>query len=67
MFEIREYLDETGRSPFGRWFAKLNPQAALVITTAKGKNDDLISRRQQSDIATAQAYWREYKNQTRRN
>ena len=23
--------------------------------------------RQQSDIATAQAYWRDYKNQTRRN
>lgn len=30
MVEIREYLDEQGRSPFGEWFANLNSQAALV-------------------------------------
>ena len=32
--EIREYLDERGRSPFGRWFDHLDPLAAARINTA---------------------------------
>lgn len=32
--EIREYLDDRGRSPFGRWFERLNAQAAAKVTTA---------------------------------
>ena len=29
-----EYQDEDGRSPFGRWFARLNAEAAAKVTTA---------------------------------
>jgi putative addiction module killer protein len=31
---LREYLDEAGKSPFGRWFDSLNADAAARITTA---------------------------------
>ena len=103
MLETREYLDELGRSPFGRWFEKLNSHAALIVRTAiarvesgnlsnakavgRGVTEIRIDRgpgyrvyfgregkttiillgggtksRQQSDITTAQAYWRDYKN-----
>jgi putative addiction module killer protein len=37
VIEIREYIDGEGRSPFGRWFDGLNPQAAAKITTALEK------------------------------
>src|SRR5215831_8713596 len=33
-FRVLEYLDATGRSPFSRWFAQLNPTAAAKVTTA---------------------------------
>jgi putative addiction module killer protein len=29
-----EFLDEAGRSPFGRWFGRLPPPAAAKVTTA---------------------------------
>ncbi|MDQ0422681.1 putative addiction module killer protein [Peteryoungia aggregata LMG 23059] len=32
--EIREFLDEQGRSPFGLWFEGLDPMAAVKITTS---------------------------------
>ena len=32
--EIREYLDASGCSPFGRWFEKLNARAAAKVTSA---------------------------------
>jgi putative addiction module killer protein len=32
--EVREYVTEDGRSPFGRWFEKLDAQAATKVTTA---------------------------------
>jgi putative addiction module killer protein len=32
--EIREFLDEQGRSPFGLWFDGLDPIAAVKVTTA---------------------------------
>ena len=32
--EIREFLDDQGRSPFGLWFEGLDPMAAVKITTA---------------------------------
>ncbi len=32
--EIREYLDNLGRSPFGRWFSTLDAPAAARVTTA---------------------------------
>ncbi|THV23226.1 type II toxin-antitoxin system RelE/ParE family toxin [Peteryoungia ipomoeae] len=32
--EIREFLDERGRSPFGLWFEALEPMAAVKVTTA---------------------------------
>jgi putative addiction module killer protein len=34
MVTIKEYLDPSGRSPFGRWFAGLNAPAAAKVTTA---------------------------------
>ena len=34
MIAVREYLDEKGRSPFGKWFQKLSSEAAAKITTA---------------------------------
>ena len=34
MPEIREFIDREGRSPFGRWFNRLNSAAAAKVTTA---------------------------------
>ena len=34
MIEIREYLDDRGRSPFGRWFDSLDAQAAARVGTS---------------------------------
>ena len=34
VIELREYLDERGRSPFGRWFDRLDPMAAAKVNTA---------------------------------
>ena len=34
MIEVREYITEAGKSPFGRWFSNLNGPAAARITTA---------------------------------
>ena len=34
MMEIREYIDDRGRSPFGRWFDGLDAGAAARVRTA---------------------------------
>ena len=34
VIEVREYIDEEGRSPFGRWFDGLNASAAAKVRTA---------------------------------
>ena len=34
MVEIREYLDAEGRSPYAKWFNRLNAQAAAKVSTA---------------------------------
>ena len=34
MIEVREYIDPNGRSPYARWFDRLNPQAAAKTVTA---------------------------------
>ena len=34
MLLIREYLDERGHSPFGRWFEDLDARAAAKVTVA---------------------------------
>lgn len=34
MITLRVYLDEAGRSPFGRWFEDLDATAAAKVTTA---------------------------------
>jgi putative addiction module killer protein len=34
MIDVREYLDPRGRSPYGAWFNRLNPQAAARVATA---------------------------------
>jgi putative addiction module killer protein len=35
--EVREYTDEQGKSPFGRWFDGLNAVAAAKVTLALEK------------------------------
>ena len=34
MIEVREYITEAGKSPFGKWFSGLNAPAASKVTTA---------------------------------
>ena len=34
MFEIREYIDTKGHSPYARWFGQFNAQAAAKTATA---------------------------------
>ena len=34
MIEVREYLDEHGRSPFARWFNRLKANPAAKVATA---------------------------------
>ena len=34
MIEIREYVDDRGRSPFGRWFEGLDATAAARVRTS---------------------------------
>jgi len=34
MLEIREYLSAAGVSPYGRWFARLDPMAAAKVAVA---------------------------------
>ena len=34
VIEIREYIDDRGRSPFGRWFDSLDARAAVRVRTS---------------------------------
>ncbi len=34
MIEVREYIDAVGRSPYARWFNRLNTQAAAKVAMA---------------------------------
>jgi len=34
MIEVREYLDDTGRSSYAEWFDGLNAQVAARVATA---------------------------------
>lgn len=34
MITIREYIDENSRSPYAKWFNRLNAQAAAKVATA---------------------------------
>lgn len=34
MIEIVEYIDDRGRSPFARWFARLKPESSAWVVTA---------------------------------
>ena len=33
MIEVREYLDAEGKSPYAKWFDRLNVAAAVKVTT----------------------------------
>jgi putative addiction module killer protein len=37
VIEVQEYIDESGKSSFGKWFAGLNVQAATKITAVLEK------------------------------
>ncbi|MDE0450011.1 MAG: type II toxin-antitoxin system RelE/ParE family toxin [Spirochaetaceae bacterium] len=39
MIEIREYIDTKGRSPYARWFNRLNAPAAAKVATALVRMD----------------------------
>ena len=47
--EVREYLTEDGRSPFARWFNKLDARAAVRVTIA-------LNRMEQGTCRTAKAW-----------
>ncbi len=34
MIDVREYLDQSGRSPYGEWFDELSAPAAAKVATA---------------------------------
>ena len=34
MVQVTEYVDAQGRRPFGRWFSRLDSQAAIKVTAA---------------------------------
>ena len=34
MIKVREYLDAEGKSPYAKWFDRLNVAAAVKVTTA---------------------------------
>ena len=47
--EILEFLDHSGRSPFGRWFTGLNANAAAKVTVAT----DRIGRGLMTNVESA--------------
>ena len=49
MIEVREYVDEKGKSPFAKWIRNLNVVAAAKVTTALERID------------AARANWKDYK------
>ena len=46
MFQIEEYVDARGDSPFARWFDRLDARAAARVTTA-------LSRVEQGNLSRA--------------
>ena len=46
MTEIREYIDPKGRSPYARWFNRLNAQAAAKVAMA-------LIRMEQGNLSSA--------------
>lgn len=48
MIEIREYLDTQGRSPYARWFDRLNARAAAKVATA-------LARMEQGNLSNAKS------------
>jgi putative addiction module killer protein len=44
MIEVREYLDAEGKSPYAKWFDRLNVAAAVKATTA-------VHRMEQGDFS----------------
>lgn len=48
MIEIREYLDTQGRSPYARWFDRLNARAAAKVATA-------LVRMEQGNLSNAKS------------
>lgn len=51
---FEEYEEESGKSPFGTWFAALDANAAARVIGGTKK-------RQQRDIDAAKSFWFDYK------
>ncbi len=58
MIEVREYVDERGVSPFGRWFGRDGDTLIILLTGG-------TKRRQQDDIEDARNLWAEYRRRKR--
>lgn len=48
MLQVSEYLDLSGRSPFGRWFSDLDARAAAKISVA-------LARMQQGNLSSVKS------------
>jgi putative addiction module killer protein len=48
VLDVREYLEESGKSPFGAWFRTLNSAAAAKVTVA-------ITRISQGNLSNAKS------------
>ena len=77
MIIIKEYIDTNDRSPYAKWFNRLNAPAAARVVTAlvrieQGNFSNVkgigggTKKRQNKDIEVAKALWKEYKNRKRR-
>ena len=51
MLDIREYLDDDGRSPFGKWFVALEAVAAAKVTVA-------LARIEQGNVSSVKSVGR---------
>ena len=48
MVDVREYIDAASRSPYGRWFVSLNPQARAKVAIA-------LTRIEQGNLSSIKA------------
>lgn len=71
MFKVREYVDDRGRSPYARWFDRIDFGPGYRIYFGKDSDTPIVllgggtKVRQQRDIEAAGNLWREYRRRKR--